>query len=232
MHGFARTFCVVGVAALVSFAVGCSSTSEVSKARYHIVSGATEQPFGYSMKQWGIRYATWYMAMPRSRNPLWDSASPETNQAPPVWFLGSTLDTTSGNHPEITRSVTLPSNVHAVFVGISGYEVDTTDGVPRDSLALVLRKKWQEGVSGASGDVTIDTDPQNSILENVIDTTFLLTIPEQNVHGPQVHACTAPAALIGVYVMIDSLAQGSHTIHMHGGNQTFQTDILYHLNVQ
>jgi hypothetical protein len=184
------------------------------------------KPFGSSHGEWIARWWQWALSIPKDHNPVSDSTGKNcaVNQNGPVWFLAGT----SGGSAE--RSCTIPAG-KAMFFPI------TTDMA---SFAKYPNLKTEsELISNVKSDIdqvkslelTVDgTKIEGLDKYRVQSPVFDVTIAENNLF--EIKAGPTKAASDGYWIFLEALPKGGHTIHFHGLEHDFETEVNYRLTVE
>jgi len=184
------------------------------------------KPFGSSHGEWIARWWQWVLSIPKDHNPVSDSTGKDcaVNQTGPVWFLAGT----SGGSAE--RSCTIPAG-KAIFFPITN---DMASFAKYPNL-----KTESELISNVKSDID-----QVKSLELTVDGTkiegldkyrvqshvFDVAIAENNLF--EIKAGSTKAASDGYWIFLEPLPKGEHTIHFHGIEHDFETEVNYRLTVQ
>jgi hypothetical protein len=213
--------------------VGSSSVNNSADkgATYNVVAKGSYK--GHTWSDWSNQWWSWAMSMPSSANAVAGTAPMETNQTGDVWFLSGLLSSGSA-----TRSITVPQG-KAIFFPILNLYGDTTGGAPpADQLASVIQGMW-DGSNPTVEFAEIDGHTITSTVSNdyfAQVTTFINhDIPSDNILGDVTYGqkkVSSFAASCGVYIMIDGLSTGSHTIHFKGTNVAIGLDMTYNVTVK
>jgi hypothetical protein len=160
-----------------------------------------------------------------------------------VWFIGESFTTPSG---PIVRSCTIPEHTR-LFVTVYSWVNDNSncDGLPATKYSVdELRAVIRDFVSAATAlSVTIDGDQVSAITSP--STAYRATSPVFRSHWPadnylnylyspgcSFSAKTTRDVADGIYVMLDRLEPGSHTVAFTVDQGTTRLqDITYHLTV-
>ena len=167
-----------------------------------------------------------------------------------MWFLGGTYTATpdaNGNVIAVaTRDATIPAGT-ALFFPILASEASVLEGNGTTDAELRSVAQWlQDHAQGLT--CTIDGRPVRR-LDNYRVQSPLFTIgplPDNNVFEasgvPAPEGTTTPSVSDGVFVMVEPLSVGRHTIHYYGAavftqaqdgfDFIFSQDITYHLTVK
>jgi hypothetical protein len=208
-------------------------------------------PHGKTYAEWSAEHWKWVYSLPVHNHPLYDTASVGTGQPfEHVWFLGGTYTATpdaNGNLAAVAnRTVTIPAGT-ALFFPIIDSEASVLEGNGTTEAELRSTAQWlqdhaqdmtcsvDDGVVRRLGNYrvqsplfTIGPVPANNVFE-----ASGVTAPE---------GTTTPSVSDGVFVMVEPLSVGRHTIHFtglvvftlaqDGFDFSFSQDITYHLTVK
>lgn len=184
----------------------------------------------------------WALSIPPSVNPLLDTtgANCMVGQHGAVWFLGGFF---GDNANSITRACTVPANKTVFFPVFNSINIDTPNVCGQDSHHIPvseLRASSADAVSHVTRlSVTIDGVAVKAI-KRLRSPVFSVALPEENLFdalcagaGGVPAGVYSPAVDEGYYVTIDSLRNGTHTLHFTAKNDSGQLiqDVTYHLDV-
>jgi hypothetical protein len=207
------------------------------------------RPFGLTYGEWSAKWWQWAYSLPVDKNPIFDETNCKNGangQSGPVWFLTGVINTSG----KATRTCTVPEG-KALFFPILNSESDNLcpEISPPHSVEglRALSKGIMDGATNLRAEVDgapiqglnpIGTTPYR-VLSPVFDSKF----PNNNIL--QFSGCwgkppVAPAGEYGVmvsdgvFLMLEPLSGGHHTIHFSGQLPAFgfTLDITYHLAVQ
>ena len=208
-------------------------------------------PFGKSMADWSAEHWKWVYSLPVDHHPLYDTAPVGTGQPfRHVWFLGGTYTATpdaDGNIAAIAnRQVSIPAGT-ALFFPITDAEASVLEGNGTTEAELRATAEYLED---HAQDMTCTIDGKVvRRLDNRRVQSPLFTIgpvPANNVFEasgvPAPEGTTTSSVSDGVFVMVEPLCAGRHTIHFTGSivfteaedgfNFVFAQDITYHITVK
>lgn len=184
----------------------------------------------------------WALSIPLSVNPLLDTtgANCMVGQHGGTWFLGGFF---GGNPNPISRNCTVPANKMIFFPVYNSINIDTPNVCGQDSHHIPVSELRAAAAAEVSHvaklSVTLDGTPVKPI-KRLRSPVFTAALPEENLFDPPCAGAGgvpagvySPAVDEGYYVTIDSLRNGSHTLHFtakNDGGQLVQ-DVTYHLDV-
>jgi hypothetical protein len=206
--------------------------------------------YGRTYSELSAAWWQWAFSIPVANHPLFDNADCSTGQSGPVWFLGGKFCQTGSNcNGSATRSCSIPAR-KAVFFPILNVE----DSAPEEPafgcgnslpplLSGTIAEMRQCDESVMNGTYNLEADLDGKTIRNlktdfrVQSIEFDVTWPDDNVltaigEGPFPAGTFSPVVDDGVYVMMQPLPAGSHTLHFQGTfSNGFTENITYHLNV-
>jgi len=191
-------------------------------------------------KQLSGEWWQWALSIPADDNPLTDEtgANCMVGQRGSNWFLAGTF----GASPVI-RTCSIPEDTTLFFPVINNVNFDTPNACGQDSTPLPssyyrgLAAAFIDGASNLS--VSVDGNSVTQ-LHRVQSKVFWVALPEDNLFAA---ACApfgglpagiySPAVDDGIYVRLNPLAVGSHTLQFHAENPSlgFVQDVTYNLVV-
>ena len=190
-----------------------------------------------SYKDLASAWWQWTLSIPASTNPLADQTGESCmiGQQGSDWFLAGTFGASSA-----TRNCTIPANVSLFFPVINSVNFDTpgqcgqTDPLP----ASFYRAAAAAFVDGAANlSATLDGEPAGP-MHRTRSPVFDVALPADNLFvgfcNPDLRAgIYSPAVDDGVYVRLNPLPVGPHTLHIHAENpdQGFMVDVTYQLTI-
>lgn len=197
------------------------------------VSPINSKSYGSSYGEWSAKWWQWLAQIPSSINPVNDKtgANCAQNQNGPVWFLAGS------NQGPAVRDCTVPSGKAIFFPALTtecSYAEDSTLKTEAQ-----LRSCAINGDQGGITQVILDGMNFKSLQTYSIQSPlFNFTFPQNNI----LSAPPGPTQSVsdGVFVMLQPLSPGNHTVHLKGvvlanptlGTQSFATDATYHLVVK
>jgi hypothetical protein len=224
------------------------------------ISPPQSHPYGKSYGEWSAEWWKWAYSLPTANHPLFDEtgANISAGQSGKVWFLGGTFTAVKeGNQTvgRVTRTATVAEG-KALFIPIlnveaNNFNVDSLGNqtVPTTNTEHQLRDLAKDNIDAAIDMyATIDGRTVNG-LQNVLTTRyrvqsplFQYTLESGNLYeyfGQNILGQTPlPGAVAdGVYLMVEPLSVGKHTIKFGGRifipaqSYDFLLDITYNLTV-
>jgi hypothetical protein len=175
-------------------------------------------------------------------NPINDTVGTNclVGQRGPTWFLGGSLTPSP-----VTRSCSVPSGEALFFPVINASNINTP-GVcrqeNRDLSVDELRAQIAPFIDGATKVLAeVDRKPVTNIVR-VQSNVFAVALPAENISSIQCNETIlkgiySPAVDDGLYVLLQPLGVGLHTIHVHAEvpnppKPNFVQDITYNLSVK
>ena len=194
-------------------------------------------PYGKTYGEWSALWWQWAFSQPTTANPLFDTAPVGTGQPfSNVWFLGGSF--TQAN---VTRDVTIPANT-ALFFPIVNSESDNFATPPVND--RMLRQVSKKAVDQATNEfLTIDGMSVAGLdrFRTQSPAFTLGPLPDNNIYqffGLDVPKdSTSPAEAYGIYVMLQPLSPGQHTIQFGAtlpggtGQPAFSFVVTYNITV-
>jgi hypothetical protein len=190
------------------------------QARYH----------GLTYAQWQARWQQWGLSIPANpHHPFFPGGNVLQGQTDHVWFLAGVVGSTE------VRSITIPAGT-ALFFPVVNVECSTVEAPPfhgdsRESLSRCANGHINH-TSGLAA--TIDERPVKR-LDSYRGESPLFTfgpLPDPNVI--KVPAGTVAHSVdVGIYLLLEPLSVGKHTIHFAGTFDEFGVSIntTYHITV-
>jgi len=193
-----------------------------------------------SYKQLSGGWWQWVLSIPAADNPLADLTGEKCmlGQRGADWFLAGTFGAASA-----TRACSIPEDRTLFFPVVNFVAFDTPNACgqgPTPVPSSVYRGQAADFINGvANVSARVDGQPIKA-LHRVQSQVFALALPKDNLFAA---ACASsgglpagiysPAVDDGIYVRIDQLAVGQHTLQIHAENpsQGFVLDVTYHLKV-
>lgn len=182
----------------------------------------------------------WALSIPVADNPLADPTGEKcmVGQRGDDWFLAGTFGSSSA-----TRTCSIPEDTTLFFPVINTVAFDTPNACGQDSTPLpssFYRDVAADFVNGAAK-LSVRVDGKSiKQLHRVRSKVFAVALPQDNLFAA---ACEpvgglpagiySPAVDDGVYVRLNPLAAGHHTLQIHAENpsQNFVLDVTYNLTV-
>jgi hypothetical protein len=194
-----------------------------------------------SFDKLSVEWWQWAISIPRSVNPQLELMSGENavvGQHGPVWFLAGVFGGGTAK-----RQCSVPEGTALFFPVINSINIDIPNVCgqgPEHVSVEDLRASSAAFVDGATNvSVTVDGLPIKK-LQRVQSKVFAVALPRDNVFltpcggvdtvPPGIYS---PAVDDGLYVLLDRLPAGPHTLHFHAENlsQPFVQDVTYDLTV-
>ena len=192
---------------------------------------------GNSPKELSARWQQWALSIPAAVNPQLDTtgANCMIGQNGPLWFLSGVF---FGGSAE--RDCSIPSD-KTVFFPVSNAVSINSPGVCGQvgQLSVSELRAMSAAAMDAVTDFSVKLDGQsiNKLVKSIRSEVFATVLPEDNVFdAPCTGLGNVPAGVYspsvdqGLYVKIDNLTPGSHTLHFTA-NGPFPQDVTYHLEV-
>lgn len=195
---------------------------------------------GRAFKELSGEWWQWVLSIPVADNPLTDSTGEKcmVGQRGDDWFLAGTFGSSSA-----TRTCSIPEGATLFFPVINSVAFDTPNACGQDSTPLpssYYRGVAADFVNGASN-LWVSLDGKSiKQLHRVRSKVFAVALPEENLFaavcvpfGGLPAGIYSPAVDDGVYVRLNPLAVGHHTLQVHAENpsQNFILDVTYNLTV-
>lgn len=191
------------------------------------------KPYGFSYGEWSAKWWQWLGSIPSRINPVNDKMGTNCAQGQngPVWFLAG-----STGRPAM-RDCTISAGKAILFPALT-VECSTAEDSTLKTEAQ-LRSCAINADQGGIAQVSVDgVNFQALQTYKVQSGLFNFTFPEDNIFGAR--AGPTQSMSDGIFVMLQPLTSGNHTIHFTGvvlanptlGTQSFATDATYHLIVK
>jgi hypothetical protein len=192
---------------------------------------------GSSLRDLAGEWQQWVLSIPSGANPLTDDtgANCMVGQRGDIWFLAGTFNPNG----TIDRSCTIPEGTGLFFPVANYFAVDSPNvcgqGDPisvKDYRATAAA--FVDGLTNVS--VSLDGRPVRD-LRRVKSKVFASAMPEDNVFdafcGPEGFpgGIYSPSLNEGIYVLLEPLPKGNHTLVFHAEGPGFLLDATYHLTV-
>lgn len=194
-----------------------------------------------SYQQLSAQWWQWALSIPSDPdpahdiNPLTDATGEDcaVGQRGSDWFLGGSFSSGAA-----TRACSIPQGVSlffpvANFIGFDNVGFCGQDEPFGSAFWRGLAADFVNGLSAVS--VTLDGRPINT--QRVRSPVFAIALPANNLFAPfcdpPLEGIFSPAVDEGLYVRLNPLSVGEHTLHFHAENtsQGFAQDVTYHLTV-
>jgi len=168
------------------------------------------KPHGLSYSEWAAKWWQWALETPASVHPLLEIGNCNVGQSGKVWFLGGTF----ANSPGIERDCTVPASTALFFPIINAVYLAFQEDPPETKTKEFL----QEQV--ACGDYILKAEIDGVAVKNPTryleqSTIFDVNLPEDNIFGIE-SQLLGPSADQGIYLFVQPLSVGTHTIHFKG----------------
>jgi hypothetical protein len=202
-------------------------------------SGASAQTQSY--QQLSAQWWQWALSIPADPdsahdvNPLTDGTGEDcaVGQRGSDWFLAGLFFGGSA-----TRDCSIPQDVSlffpvANFIGFDNVGFCDQTEPFGSAFWRGLAADFVNGLSAVS--VTLDNRPLGT--QRVKSPVFEIALPPNNLFAPfcapPLEGIFSPAVDEGLYVRINPLTVGEHTLHFHAENtsQSFSQDVTYHLTI-
>ena len=192
---------------------------------------------GSSLKDLAAQWQQWVLSIPSAANPLTDDTGEHcmVGQRGDIWFLPGTFNPTGS----VTRACTIPEKTGLFFPVANYFALDTPNLCGQGDPISV--KDWRaiaaafvDGLTNVSA--TLDGRPIKD-LRRVKTKVFATTLPEDNVFdafcGPEGFPAGvfSPSVNDGIYVLLEPLQIGNHTLVFHAEAPGFFLDVTYQLTV-
>jgi hypothetical protein len=245
-----RTQCTMLCRALL-LVVGLTGTAAV--ALVHAAEPAVylrdSVIFGATYSAWSAAWQQWANSIPAAEHPLLDNADCSKGQSGPVWFLGgkfcSTEDPECPSKPA-QRSCTVPSGKALYFpvVNFACLDGEAKEGLCGDAGPFItqMRAFIGAGIDQTTDlQVTVDGDAMNGDLKEafrVQSPVYTAVLPDGNllqaIGESSLVGGTYWGVDDGVYIMLQPLPPGKHTLNFHGRfpQYDFTLDFTYTLTVK
>ena len=232
----------------IGFVAGCTvialaGAPASSQAGVPVVAPPGSRPFGLTYGEWSARHWQWLFSAPVSQNPLFMDGAVDLSLHQPegrVWFLGGTFTVNpapgGGVIGHAVRSGTVPFG-KALFFPILDCEWDNPTSPPGDYTTAELRAQAKAQMDSITElDCELDGVPVKHLQAyRVSSPVFKYWLPaEDNVvqaGGMDVSGWVTGVVADGIYLMLEPMSVGQHTIHFAGSVPGFSLDITYHIKV-
>ena len=194
---------------------------------------------GNSPKELSATWWQWALSIPTSVNPQLDTtgANCMVGQSGPLWFLAGVFFGGS-----TTRQCSVPGDKGLFFPVINAVNINTPGVCGQvGQLSVDQLRALSAAAMSTVTDVAVELDGKsvNNIM-NIRSQVFAVALPEDNVFdapcqdaglGNVPAGVYSPSVDQGLYVKIEQLKTGHHTLHFHAENQGFVQDVTYELEV-
>jgi hypothetical protein len=199
----------------------------------------TSQARADDFKQLSAEWWQWTLSFPEADSPQLDPTGERctVGQRGSVWFLVGNFGGTT------TRSCSIPEGKTLFFPVINSINVDTPNVCGQGAVRMPLAELRALSAGFVDGATSLSVEVDGKLvkqLRRVQSRVFEIALPEQNVFdAPCAFAGGVPAGIYspavddGIYVELQPLAIGSHTVHIHAENLAaeFVLDVTYNLTV-
>jgi hypothetical protein len=194
-----------------------------------------------SFEQLSAEWQQWALSIPTSVNPMLDGsgANCTVGQHGSVWFLAGSF---FGGRA--TRKCFVPQNTALFFPVINAVNFNTPNVCGQGPQALSvreIRRTSADFIDGAVNlSVEVDRRPVDGRRGRVKSVVFAVSLPADNVFdapctglGDVPAGVYSPAVDDGIYVQLEPLRVGDHTLHIHAENRSanFSLDVTYLITV-
>ena len=225
-HGvWSMPFALAVAAAIVSVTSPAmhAATSQNPNPRLYLPGTS---PFGASFGEWTAAWWRWAFSLPVANHPLFDTGSCDTGQAGPVWFLGGAFTGTA-----TIRDCTVPAGT-ALLIPVLNSECSDVEPPPffgaDEAEMLACARAFMD--TGTDLFASIDGRAVDDLaLYRVSSPLYSFSAPDGGLFGG---ATAGNSVSDGVWLFLQPLAPGEHTIHFGGSFPGFPLDVTYNLTVQ
>ncbi|MBZ5623663.1 MAG: hypothetical protein LAQ69_33920 [Acidobacteriia bacterium] len=212
-----RTWSLIFALALLP---ACRKAAVENRINPDVVSPGTKI-HGKSYGEWSAEWWKFVQSIPSSDNPLLHDDKCEVGQSGPVWFL-------TGKWTEspivATRHCTVPFGKYLFFPVVSA----ACDNIGNDPLKTVdeLRALCRGLVDFHTGNCWLDgkelqrVDATSDSPYRVVSRVFSYIVPAGGVFGAPAGMLIDPVVSDGIFLMLEPLAAGRHTIRFSGSSLT------------
>ncbi|MEP7183381.1 MAG: hypothetical protein ABI886_14455 [Betaproteobacteria bacterium] len=194
-----------------------------------------------SYEQLSGEWWQWALSMPVADNPLADATGEKcmVGQRGSTWFLAGTFGTSTA-----TRECSIPADATLFFPVINSVAFDTPNACGQDPTPLpsaFYRGLAADFINGATNLSVLVDGKLIRQLHRVKSKVFDVALPEDNLfaavcepYGGLPAGIYSPAIDDGIYVRLNPLAVGPHTLQIHAENPSaagFVLAVTYHLEV-
>jgi len=196
--------------------------------------------FADGLPHLSARWWEFATSIPTEVNPLLDTSGANcmVGQRGSTWFLAGTF---SGG--TVSRSCSVPAGEALFFPIVNSVNINAPNvcGQGTDNLSVAqLRAMSASFIDGATNlSAEVDGKPLRNLIR-VRSAVFAIAFPADNIFdAPCGGPGTVPAGIYspavddGIYVLLQPLSVGTHTIHLHAevASQNFVLDVTYNLTV-
>jgi hypothetical protein len=205
--------------------------------------------YGRTYGDWAAAWHQWSDAMKADKHPLFDTASCSEGQSGPVWFLGGRMCGTE--QPEcdnslVERECTVPAGKALFFpiVNIACLDKEAENNYCMGAGPVIneMRATIAGIIDKVSGlELEVDGRPARVDLKEdfrVQSPVYTTVVPDGNsyqaISEPEIVAGSYLAVDDGIYVMLEPLRKGKHTLNFKGAfpDFGFSLDVTYELTVK
>jgi hypothetical protein len=227
---FSRT---VAISAIATALLGLPAFAQPDNPNPGVVPPFSTTAYG----EWSAKWFKWAWEPAPASSPVLDTsgANCAVGQSGPVWFLAGTFFISLPAPPPVDRFCTIPAGKKLFFPIANGFcgGDNFANGFAGERACATSFAELSSGYRAE-----IDGTPVNALggdlLHNfyrALSPPFDLVLGSANIFGAPA-GTYRPSAADGVYLMLEPLSPGPHTIHFHadlGGGS--QMDATYHLTV-
>jgi hypothetical protein len=197
--------------------------------------------FGRTYGEWSAAWRQWADSMPATKHPLFDTAEDcSEGQSGPVWFLGGRFcaaDVNTCDSLPAVRECRVPAGKALYFPVLN---TACLDGEAKNALCLdagpfitQIRATVAGIIDQTTGlRVSVDGKPLNVNLKKefrVQSPVYTSILPEGNLYQalgePQLVAGSYWGVDDGIYLMLEPLSKGVHTLNFKGSFPQFDFDL-------
>ena len=209
--------------------------------------------YGKTYAEWAAAWHQWTDSIPYAKHPLFDTPPADPScaegQSGPVWFLGGRFcgsEQTECNSSVVVRSCTVPAGKSLFFpvVNAACLDVEAQNNYCFGAGPVItdMRSALASLIDLVTDlEVTVDHKRIKSDLKKdfrVQSPVYPTIVPADNYYQaiaePEVVAGTYLGVDDGVYVMLDPLRKGKHTLRFKGTfpQYNFSLDVTYYLTIE
>jgi len=205
--------------------------------------------FGRTYGEWSAAWRQWADSMPAKKHPLFDTAPCSEGQSGPVWFLGGRFcapDVNTCDSLPAVRQCQVPAGkaLYLPVLNAACLDGEAKNGLCLDAGPFITQMRaTMAGVMDQTTGLQVSVDGK-SIKANlkkdfrVQSPVYTSILPEGNLYQAQGEPVIVPGSYLGVddgvYVMLEPLRKGRHTLNFKGRfpQFNFDLDFTYSLIVQ
>jgi hypothetical protein len=189
----------------------------------------------------------WVLSIPTEDNPLLDTTGAECQQGDmgDVFFLVGTFSVSGGSAGSAERECTISEGQDILIPIINAVCLDLPGGLNPDLPGVFQRPKGPGGSCQETNESFMDTVDLSS-LELTIDgvsfgsledfrvqsNPFPIRLPEDSIFGEGFPSRPFIGISDGIWVIVEGLPEGEHTIEFGGQADGFTVHVTYHLTVE